>query len=85
MLNRILRDHDPFSPRTVRELADLAEKANAEFIVVTDKDWSKLRALPDSTWPCPLVRPELAVAFDSGREEFDRLVLGAVGNTGRGT
>ena len=33
----------------------------------------------------PVVRPELAVVFDSGREEFERLVLGAVGKSGHGT
>ncbi len=51
--------------------------------VVTDKDWSKLRRLPDSTWPCAVVRPELAMVFDEGREGFEGLVLG-VGNGGRG-
>ncbi len=80
----ILPDHDPFQPTTVDRLRNAAQAMNAEFIVVTDKDWSKLRNLPDSTWPCPVVRPELAIVFDSGRQEFDRLVLG-VGNRARRT
>ena len=79
VLFRVLPDHDPFSRRTVAELCTLARNSNAEFIVVTDKDWSKLRHIPDSTWPCPVLRPDLALVFDSGREEFDRLVLGARG------
>ncbi len=77
VLFRVLPDHDPFSRRTVVEICTLARNANAEYIIVTDKDWSKLRHLPDSTWPCPVLRPDLALVFDSGREEFDRLVLGA--------
>jgi hypothetical protein len=57
----------------------LARECGAELIVVTDKDWSKLRWRPESSWPCPVVRPVLAMVFDQGREEFDRMVLGAVG------
>jgi tetraacyldisaccharide 4'-kinase len=80
-----LPDHDPFQARTVERLAELARSTRAEYIVVTDKDWSKLRELPESRWPCPVVRPELALVFDEGREEFDRMVLGAVGKAGRAT
>ena len=77
-----LADHDPYRPATIARLVAAAKQHNSEFIVVTDKDWSKLRTLPDSTWPCPIVRPELAIVFDSGREEFDRWVLGAIGGVG---
>ena len=79
-----LSDHDPFRPATVARLVAAAKQHNAQFIVVTDKDWSKLRTLPDSVWPCPIVRPELAIVFDSGREEFDRMVLAAVKGMGGG-
>ncbi len=74
-----LPDHDPYRPATIARLIAAAKQHNAQFIVITDKDWSKLRKLPDSTWPCPIVRPELAIVFDSGREEFDRMVLEAAG------
>jgi len=73
----VLPDHDPYRERTVRRLVEMAAAARAEFIVVTDKDWSKLRRVPEATWPCPVVRPQLAMVFDAGREEFDRLVVGA--------
>ncbi len=76
-----LPDHDPFGPARVKALAEMARVCKAAFIVVTDKDWSKLRGLPDSTWPCPVVRPELAVVFDEGREVFEGMVVRA----GRGT
>ncbi len=75
----VLPDHDPFGPARVGALAEMARQARAEYIVVTDKDWSKLRGLPDSTWPCPVVRPELAVVFDEGREVFEGMVLRGVG------
>ena len=77
VMMRQLPDHDSFHHTEVERLVRLARDGRSRFIVVTDKDWSKLRHLPDSTWPCPVVRPDLALVFDSGREEFDRLVLGA--------
>lgn len=79
----VLPDHDPIGAERVRKLVAMARERKAEYIVVTDKDWSKLRHLPDSTWPCAVVRPELAMVFDEGREGFEGLVLG-VGNGGRG-
>jgi len=78
-----LPDHDPFSDRTVQSLTNSARSERADFIVVTDKDWSKLRARPDAIWPCPVVRPELAIVFDSGRDEFDRLVVGTAARTSK--
>lgn len=73
-----LPDHDPFAPTTIHRLADLARQTHADAIVITDKDYSKLRHLPASTFPCPVIRPQLALAFDSGREALDSLVLQAV-------
>jgi tetraacyldisaccharide 4'-kinase len=74
-----LRDHDPFRPATVRAIQLKAREGVAAYIVVTDKDWSKLRRVPEKYWPCPVVRPELAVVFDEGREVFDGRVREAVG------
>jgi tetraacyldisaccharide 4'-kinase len=76
-----LRDHDPFLPVTIRRLQEEARRAVASHIVLTDKDWSKLRHVPEAQWPCPVVRPELAVVFDSGREQFGRLVVETCGRT----
>lgn len=75
----VLPDHDPLGPDRVKSLVGMATQLKAAYIVITDKDWSKLRHLPDSTWPCPVVRPDLALVFDSGREQFDRMVLGKRG------
>jgi len=73
-----LPDHDPFRPATVRRIAETARRARAQAIVVTDKDWSKLRLLPSSTWPCAVLRPTLSLGFVNGRQAFDEAVLASL-------
>ncbi|MCC6321961.1 MAG: tetraacyldisaccharide 4'-kinase [Phycisphaerales bacterium] len=74
----ILRDHHPYDPRTVRALAHLAQRSRADAIVITDKDWSKLRRVPSAEFHgIPIARPHLALAFDRGGGALDRAVLGA--------
>jgi tetraacyldisaccharide 4'-kinase len=73
-----LPDHDPYSAGTVLRITDAAVRTGAGAIVVTDKDWSKLRRLPASTWPCPIVRPVLALAFLDGKAELEQAVLACV-------
>lgn len=66
----VLRDHDPFSERTVRRLIAGARAADAEFILVTGKDWSKLARIDPSRWPCRVVRPDLRMVFTAGEDEL---------------
>lgn len=73
----VLPDHDAYTAATISRIADTARRMDAEFIVTTDKDWSKLRAVPRGKWPCEIVRPELALSFLSGREELEAAVIGA--------
>lgn len=75
---QILRDHDPYAETTVRELADLARTSKADAILVTEKDWSKLRQRPPETFPCPVLRPRLELGFLSGERALEDLVVGAV-------
>lgn len=77
-----LPDHDPFDPHTIDRLVLLAKAQRAEFIVVTDKDWSKLRSVPPDRWPCPIVRPVLQLGFDRGAADLRQRVLAAVGRSG---
>jgi len=70
----VLPDHDPFRPATVTRILDSARRISADAIVVTDKDWSKLRLLPESTWPCPIVRPMLSLGFIRGREDLEHAI-----------
>lgn len=74
-----LPDHDRFSEATAERIRDAAAAHDADMIVVTDKDWSKLRRYPSRFWPCPIVRPDLAVVFNSGQVAFETEVLAAVG------
>jgi tetraacyldisaccharide 4'-kinase len=75
----MLPDHDAYVAPTVDRIAAAARRGDAEFIVTTDKDWSKLRTVPRGTWPCPVLRPELSLSFLRGREEFESLVVRAAG------
>ncbi len=49
---------------------------NAQAIVITEKDWSKLRNVKD--WPCPVARAVLKLSFDRGWEALSGRVLETV-------
>ncbi len=74
----VLPDHDPYDDAVARSIADAAATGDADAIVVTDKDWSKLRRYPAAFWPCPIIRPELSLVFNSGADAFARELLVAV-------
>ncbi|MBL8999569.1 MAG: tetraacyldisaccharide 4'-kinase [Phycisphaerae bacterium] len=71
----ILRDHDPFAPGTIAALLRGAGSARAEYIVVTEKDWTKLTHVNPEAWPCPVVRPRLSLTFDRGGRDLEGVVL----------
>jgi tetraacyldisaccharide 4'-kinase len=75
----VRKDHDPFSAATVNELIRLARETNAEAVLVTEKDWSKLARVEASVWPCPLVRPVLAMEFMENAEAIAGRVLACAG------
>ncbi|MEM9066309.1 MAG: tetraacyldisaccharide 4'-kinase [Planctomycetota bacterium] len=68
-------DHDPFRPATVRALRGLLKETKAEALLVTEKDWSKLRHEPVETWGCPVVRPVLQLRWRAGEEALRERVL----------
>ncbi|MEK6701716.1 MAG: tetraacyldisaccharide 4'-kinase [Planctomycetota bacterium] len=74
----VLPDHDPFGASAVKKFAQGARDAKADVIVVTEKDWSKLRDLPANTWPCPVLRPRLALSFSQGEQALSDLVVGTI-------
>lgn len=81
----VLADHHPYDDRTVRQLVNSAGSSRADAIVVTEKDWVKLR----SQWPAdamPVVRPRLEVApLDGWADGWDRLRSRAVRAAGGGS
>jgi tetraacyldisaccharide 4'-kinase len=74
----VLRDHDPYRPATIQRIAREAEAADAQLILTTEKDWSKLLRLAPDTWPCPIARPTLALSFDRGETELRNSILATV-------
>lgn len=76
----ILRDHDPFAPATVLRLIREAQQSQADTILITDKDWSKLRTVAPNQWPCPIARPQLTLTFDRGQSVLDTALLKTVGD-----
>lgn len=75
----VMRDHDSYNAPAVRRLCRRAERAKADVILTTEKDWVKLARAPVDLWPCPVARPILELAFDRGREDLERLVLETAG------
>ncbi|MBX3376990.1 MAG: tetraacyldisaccharide 4'-kinase [Phycisphaeraceae bacterium] len=73
----VLRDHDPYREETVDRIVTTAKRIGAGVIVVTEKDWVKLRHVAAERWPCEVVRPRLEVTFDRGVEILRALVLEA--------
>lgn len=72
-----LRDHDPYSTRTIEWLLRTLERSGAETLLVTEKDWTKLRRVRPELWPCPVARPELSLGFVRGEGDLRSLVLRA--------
>ncbi|GJM18956.1 MAG: tetraacyldisaccharide 4'-kinase [Phycisphaeraceae bacterium] len=73
----VLRDHDPYDAPSITRITDGARTAGAEAVVITEKDWSKLRTVADTEWPCPIVRPRLRIELMSAAAEFTHAVLNA--------
>lgn len=55
----VLADHDAFEPATIGTLLQRARETRAEAIVVTGKDWVKLRRVKPEAWPCEVFVPQL--------------------------
>jgi tetraacyldisaccharide-1-P 4'-kinase len=66
-------DHERYGRAKVAHARGLC--GGAEALVVTPKDWVKLRELIDpADWPGAIVVPELAIEFIAGEEELDALI-----------
>lgn len=64
----IRRDHDPFTGSTIAALLNAVQRVSAAAVVVTAKDWAKLRHVKPDAWPCAVVVPELELVFEQGWE-----------------
>jgi tetraacyldisaccharide 4'-kinase len=73
-----LRDHDPYSEQTIGRMIETAKRESVQAIVVTEKDWSKLRRVGADRWRVPIVRPRLGLRFERGREQLEADVVDMV-------
>jgi tetraacyldisaccharide 4'-kinase len=71
----VFSDHHPLNRRAARRIAQAA--AGVQAVVVTEKDWVKLRGYRE--WSCPVVVPRLAIRAADGGEGLRAMVLEAAG------
>jgi tetraacyldisaccharide 4'-kinase len=74
----ILKDHAAFEPEVLTRLIDDLREHQADVLLVTEKDWSKLLNVPRDRWPCPVARPRLEMSFDRQGEQLQQAVLDCV-------
>lgn len=58
-----LRDHDPYTPTTIERLLTLLSRNNAQCLVTTAKDWSKLNLVRKNLWPCEVLVTDLGLRW----------------------
>ncbi len=76
-VNVPVRDHKNYSIADIKKAKDLCSSLDA--MLVTAKDWVKLRGLIDLTnWPVPVVVPKLQIQFIKGQEQLQELILNVV-------
>jgi len=74
----VYKDHAPFDDAQVREIIKTARERAVDAIVCTPKDWTKLRRVPASDWPCPVLRPRVEIAFLHGKAELEALIASSL-------
>ncbi|MDX2116250.1 MAG: tetraacyldisaccharide 4'-kinase [Planctomycetota bacterium] len=75
---RVVRaDHHAWSAADARELEGLARRERAGAVVVTEKDWSKLRRV--WTGGVDVLRPRLELSFDRGEAALRESAVRAAG------
>jgi tetraacyldisaccharide 4'-kinase len=77
----VLRDHAVIGRSRGEHLARRAKALGADAIICTSKDWTKMRHLPESIWPVPVVRPTLEHLFISGLQDFDAHIVDRVASS----
>ncbi len=70
-----LPDHDPYGPAALKRLLTLS--SNADALVVTQKDWSKLKFVQPALWKCPVAVTQLELKWVRGAADIEKQ-LGAI-------
>ncbi|MCH8822057.1 MAG: tetraacyldisaccharide 4'-kinase [Planctomycetes bacterium] len=75
-VNVPVSDHQKYSNANIKKAKELCISLDA--MLVTAKDWVKLRGLIDCRdWPVPVVVPQLDIEFFKGEEQLQELILNA--------
>lgn len=75
-VNVPVSDHQKYSIADIRKAKELCNSLDA--MLVTAKDWVKLRGLIDCRdWPVPVVVPQLDIEIFKGKEQLKELILNA--------
>lgn len=79
--SRVFGDHHDFTPADIESIAGQILAAGAGVLVVTEKDWSKLRRVPElsARLGVPIARPRLALEIDEPARLLGA-VLAAIGD-----
>lgn len=72
-----IRDHDRYAPRTIDSLITMARASNADAIITTRKDWTKLSRVDPARWPCAVVRPLVQIRWLAGGDTLHGLITTA--------
>lgn len=73
-VNVPVNDHQLYSSADIKKAKELCNSLDA--MLVTAKDWVKLRGLIDcNNWPVPVVVPQLQIRFIKGQEQLQKMIL----------
>lgn len=79
----VLRDHETLSHARLRALAAEIDEIQPDALLMTQKDAVKIGKQRESI-PCPVVVPQLELAFDGDSERFDTRLLSVVEQSSSG-
>ena len=74
----IYNDHHHYTDLCVTEIVRQAGNANADFILTTQKDWTKIRSLLPAHHTVPFAYLVIQIAFLAGEDQLKRLIEEAI-------
>jgi len=74
----IYNDHHHYTDLCVTEIVRQAGNANADFILTTQKDWTKIRSLLPAHHTVPFAYLAIQIAFLAGEDRLKRLIEDAI-------
>jgi len=72
------RDHARLEKPEADRIAAAARAASADAIICTAKDWTKLARIAPDAWPCPVLRPTVAIEVLRGADDLEQRIADAL-------